>query len=50
MTARYIFAGLAVVFVATGIARGGLSRSQSRTWLLIGAIFGVVSGWLWCQG
>lgn len=47
VAAKYVFAVLAVVFLASGMARGGPSRPQGQTWLLIGAIFGAVSGWLW---
>ena len=46
MAAKYILAALAVVFVALALARGGLPRPQTRTWLLIGVIFGAVSAWL----
>jgi hypothetical protein len=48
--AKYILAGLAVLFTVMGIARGGPSHPQSRTWLLIGVIFGGVSAWLFYQG
>lgn len=47
--ARLILAGLAVVFLVAGslrAARLGVSHPQPRTWLLIAAIFGVVSAWL----
>jgi drug/metabolite transporter (DMT)-like permease len=50
MAAKYILAGLAVLFIVLGLVRGRPSRPQSRTWLLIGVIFGVVSAWLWYQG
>jgi hypothetical protein len=49
MAAGYILAGLAVVFLAAALmrlARGGVSHPQTRTWLLIAAIFGAVSTWL----
>lgn len=50
MAAPYILAALAVIFLAftaRNIARGrGISHPQTRTWLLVGAIFAVVSGWL----
>jgi hypothetical protein len=52
MTAKYILAALASVFLiagALGLARGE-RRSQSRTWLLIGGIFGAVSFWLFASG
>jgi hypothetical protein len=47
VAAKYIFAILAAGFLGAGIVRGGLSRSQSRTWLLVGGIFAAISGWLW---
>jgi hypothetical protein len=46
MATKYILARLAVLFVVLALARGGLSRPQARTWLLIAGIFGVVSAWL----
>lgn len=50
MLAKYILAGLAAVFLAAaaiGTTGGrGWSHPQVRTFLLIGAIFSVVSGWL----
>jgi len=50
MGAKYIIAALAVVFLIAGLARlvrdGGRSHPQSNTWLLIAAIFGIVSAWL----
>jgi len=51
MSAKYILAVLSAVFLALA-ARNRLSRSdrrpraQTRTWLLVGVIFAVVSGWL----
>ncbi len=50
MAAKYILAGLAVLFMVMGIVRGGPSLPQSRTWLMIGVIFGAVSAWLFYQG
>ena len=54
MTAKYIFAGLAVVFLVAGALRlarnGGKPHPQSRAWLTIGGIFGVVSAWLFYRG
>ena len=47
MAAKYILAVLAAAFLVAGIVRGGPYRLQSRIWLLMAAIFGVVSGWLW---
>jgi uncharacterized membrane protein HdeD (DUF308 family) len=50
MGAKYILAALAVVFLIAGVVRrvrdGGKPHPQSRTWLLIAAIFGGVSAWL----
>jgi high-affinity Fe2+/Pb2+ permease len=50
VAAKYILAGLAVLFIVMGIVRGGPSHPQSRTWLLIGVIFSAVSAWLFYQG
>jgi hypothetical protein len=51
--ARYILAILAVVFLTTAATRffrgGGLRNAQTRTWLLIGVIFAVVSAWLFSR-
>jgi hypothetical protein len=51
MAAKYVLSMLAVVFFIAGTARlvrdGGRPHPQSRTWLLIAAIFGAVSAWLW---
>lgn len=50
MNAKYILAALSVVFLilaATRLARGGGPlHPQTRTWLLVGVIFAVVSAWL----
>jgi len=50
VAAKYILAALALVFLVAGAARwlrdGGRAHPQSRTWLLIAAIFGAVSAWL----
>jgi hypothetical protein len=47
---RYILAVLSAVFLALAagqMARGrGPAHPQTRTWLLVGVIFAVVSGWL----
>lgn len=46
--AKYILTALAVAFLVAALMRGGgISHPQSRTWLLIGVIFGIVSAWLW---
>jgi hypothetical protein len=52
MLAKYIFAGCAAVFLVAALLRlslGGWSHLQVRTWLLLGAIFTVVSAWLFYQ-
>ena len=48
MAATYILAGLAIVFLILGAARGW-RHPQGRTWLAVGAIFAGVSLWLWHQ-
>jgi hypothetical protein len=54
VAARYILAVLAVAFLAAALRRlsrgGGISHPQTKTWLLIAVIFGVVSAWLWWRG
>jgi len=45
MLARYILAVLGTAFLIAGGIRGPRSP-QGRTWLLIAAIFGAVSVWL----
>lgn len=54
MATKYILAALSVLFLALAITRmargGGAAHPQSRTWLLIGIIFGAVSAWLFYQG
>ena len=53
MAAKYILAVLACAFLIAGGLRlgrdGGRTHPQSRTWLLIGGIFGVVSAWLFAR-
>ena len=53
MLAKYILALLAAVFVAAGVVRlagdRGWSHPQTRTFLLVGLIFSVVSAWLFYQ-
>jgi len=50
MFAKYILAAMALVFLAAGTVRfvrdGGRLHPQSKTWLIIAAIFGGVSVWL----
>ena len=47
MTARYILAALAVLFLVMAIARvvrgGPFGAARARTWFLVAFIFGVVS-------
>ena len=51
MAAKYIFPLLAVAFLVLVLVRvsggAGISHPQTKTWLLIAVIFGVVSAWLW---
>jgi uncharacterized membrane protein HdeD (DUF308 family) len=51
MSARLVLTILAVVFLAAGVTRlirdHGRMHGQSKTWLIVAAIFGVVSAWLW---
>ena len=49
MAAKYILAALAVLFAIMGATRGP-RHPQGRTWLLIAAIFGTVSIWLFAKG
>ena len=54
MAAKYILAGLAIVFITLAARRmaqqPGAPAGQARTWLLVGAIFGAVSVWLFVRG
>jgi hypothetical protein len=54
MLAKYILAGLAAVFLIAATLRvagdRGWSQPQARTWVLVGAVFGIVSAWLFYQG
>jgi hypothetical protein len=49
MLAKYILGPLAVIFLALGAMRGW-RHPEGRTWLLVGAIFAVVSVWLFQSG
>ena len=49
MLAKYILGTLAVAFLIAALTRGPRT-SQGRTWLLIAAIFGIVSFWLFARG
>ena len=54
MAAKYIFAVLALAFLAAALIRlsrgGRISHPQTKTWLLISGIFAAVSAWLFYQG
>ena len=54
MAAKYILAGLSVVFLLLALIRtargGGNAHPQSRTWFLVGTIFAIVSAWLFYRG
>ena len=54
MAAKYILAFLSLAFLVAGARRlsrdAGKLHPQSRTWLLVGVIFAVVSTWLFAQG
>ena len=54
MAAKYILAVLAAAFLAAALIRGsrtgGFSHPQTRAWLLIAVIFGLVSAWLFSLG
>ena len=53
MLAKYILGVLALAFLAAAAAKlvrnGGALTPQSRTWMLVGAIFGIVSLWLFTR-
>ena len=51
MAAKYILAALAVVFLLAGaVSRTtGGPAAQSRTWLIVGTIFALVSTWLFLK-
>jgi hypothetical protein len=51
MLAKYILGALSGVFLALAFMRiaGGGAKGQIRTWILIGAIFGIVSAYLFYQ-
>ena len=50
MAAKYILAALAIAFFIAAMIRvsrgGGVRHPQTRTWLLVAAIFASVSAWL----
>jgi DMSO reductase anchor subunit len=49
LTAKYILATLAIAFLLAALTRGPRTP-QGRAWLLIAAIFGIVSAWLFARG
>jgi DMSO reductase anchor subunit len=49
MAAKYILATLACVFLLAALTRTR-NPGQTRTWLLIAAIFGLISFWLFSRG
>jgi hypothetical protein len=51
MAAKYILAALAVAFfIAAGMKlAAGRNRGQARIWLLVAAIFTLVSAWLFAR-
>ena len=53
MQAKVILAVMAVTFLAAAAWRvrrdGGGIAPASKTWLVVGAIFAVVSAWLWTR-
>jgi drug/metabolite transporter (DMT)-like permease len=53
MATAYILGALSVLFLALAAVRlarpGGQRHPQTRTWLIIGLIFGAVSAWLFYQ-
>jgi hypothetical protein len=54
MAAKYILAALSTIFLVLAVWRmaagGGASHPQTRTWLIIGVIFALVSAWLFSRG
>jgi DMSO reductase anchor subunit len=48
LTAKYILATLAIAFLVAALTRGPRTP-QGRIWLLIAAIFGIVSAWLFAR-
>jgi hypothetical protein len=53
VAAKYILAVVGAVFLVLGLARStrrGIAHPQTRTWLLVGVIFSLVSAWLFSQG
>jgi hypothetical protein len=53
VAAKYILAVVSVAFLAPALTRlsrgGGIGHPQTKTWLLVAAIFAAVSAWLFSQ-
>jgi len=53
VAAKYVLAVFAVFFIAAalvGLSRGDrISHPRTKTWLLVGVIFAVVSAWLFSR-
>jgi hypothetical protein len=53
VSAKFILAGLAIVFLSAALLRlsrgGGIRHPQTKTWLLVAVIFAAVSAWLFSQ-
>lgn len=49
MLVRYILLTVGIVFLLAALTRGPRTI-QGRTWLVIAAIFGLVSAWLFVRG
>jgi hypothetical protein len=51
--AQYILAALALVFLTAALIRlsrrGGIGHPQTKAWLIVSAIFAVVSAWLFSR-
>jgi hypothetical protein len=53
MAAKYVLAVVGATFLVIGVLRAsrvGASHPQARTWMLVGAIFAIVSAWLFWRG
>jgi hypothetical protein len=53
LAAKHVLAIVGVAFLVMGVlraARQGGSHPQARTWTLIGAVFILVSAWLFYRG
>lgn len=53
MAAKYTLGALALAFLMAALLRllrgGGIGHPQTKTWLLVGAIFAAVSAWLFLE-